>query len=65
MKANIIIAVFSLFFSCEKTTVESDMSFVIEELIDDLESSIDKDDLRIQTDSWLVMAEPSVFLNLS
>ncbi len=35
MKANVIIAVLSLFFSCEKTTVESDMSFVIEELIDD------------------------------
>ena len=33
-------------------------------MIDDLESSIDEDDLRIQTDSWLVMAEPSVFFEL-
>lgn len=36
MKVQIIVAVFALFFSCEKTIIEEDMSFVIEELIDDV-----------------------------
>ena len=36
----------------------------MEELIEDLESRIQKDAFRIQTDSWLVMAEAEVFVDL-
>ena len=36
----------------------------MEDLLDDIESRISEDSLRIQTDHWLVMAEADVFLQL-